>query len=325
MNVFRMVRALERAGHENTIWINYPGRYERTEHIRNLIRTDFMPIEGEVRFVPEDPGVIEGDAVIATDHWTAYAARAVHRVKRRFYFVQDFEPMFYPVGDDFHLAEATYRFGFDCLCNGPWLASLMAERFGAWTRTWSQAFDPTHYYSGSNPERIGNRIAFYARYTTPRRAVKLGLLAFEALRSRYDIDFHVDFFGEGEGALDVPYAYTDHGVISADELGELYRAATVGVAFSSTNYSIVTREMIACALPVLDLDVENVRAVYPPGTLALAEPNPDRIADELYHLLSDRQYRNGIVEKALDFVRPFTWDQAARDVETGIKERLAEP
>jgi len=324
MNIIRMIAYLEQVGHANTLWVQHPYRYGYPDEVHELVNNHFAPLKGPVAFLPEDPDSIVGDAVIATDRWTAYAARAVSRVRRRFYFVQDYEPLFYAAGSEHLLTEATYRFGFDCLCNGAWLGDLMREKYGAWTHVWHQAFDPKCYHAGDEEARSANRIAFYGRHGTPRRAVELGVLAFDVLHDELGVDFHVDFFGQHVGELASSFPYTDHGVMSALELGDLYRTAAVGIGFSSTNYSIVTREMMACGLPIVELDVEGVRAVYPEDCLALAEPTPQAIAAKIKHVLEDRDYREQVVKAATAFARQFSWEQAGRDVETGIRERLAE-
>ncbi|MGC4441694.1 glycosyltransferase family 1 protein, partial [Streptococcus suis] len=53
------------------------------------------------------------DVVFATSWDTAYAAfNLKEKNLHKFYFVQDFEPVFYGLGSRYKLAEATYKFGF---------------------------------------------------------------------------------------------------------------------------------------------------------------------------------------------------------------------
>jgi glycosyltransferase involved in cell wall biosynthesis len=132
----------------------------------------------------------------------------------------------------------------------------------------------------------------------------------------------VDFFGQDMGDLHSPYPCTDHGILSADELGGLYREAAVGLVFSATNYSISTREMMACGLPVLDLDIESVRAVYPPDVLTLAAPNPPAIAQALDRLLGDAEHRAAQARAAAAYVGQFSWEASARLVERALQERV---
>lgn len=70
---------------------------------------------------------MSGDALIATDRYTCYAVNAMEQFRRKFYFVRDYEPLFYPAGTEALLTEATYSFDFDCLCAGEWLHNIMSE------------------------------------------------------------------------------------------------------------------------------------------------------------------------------------------------------
>ena len=60
------------------------------------------------------------DAVFATGWETAYPVFNDAGDARKCYFVQDFEPLFYPVGSEYVLAENTYRFNFFGITAGKW-------------------------------------------------------------------------------------------------------------------------------------------------------------------------------------------------------------
>ena len=59
-------------------------------------------------------------------------------------------------------------------------------------------------------------------------------------------------------------------------LANLYRQCTCWIRLSGTNYSLVPNEMMACGLPVVDIDAEHTRLSYQPKTAVLAEATPDR-------------------------------------------------
>lgn len=243
------------------------------------------------------------------------------RFKKRFYFVQDFEPAFHPMGARSIAAEETYRRDISCLCASPWLEQLLQERYGRWARHFHLAADPGVYKSVTRAPNAVLRIAFYSRTSTPRRAVELGLLALEELAKR-GVSFHVDFFGAALDMLVAPFEATDHGVLDVADIAVVYQGADVGVCFSATNYSLVPQEMMACGLPVVELDGESTRAVFPPDVVTLAARDPVRITDAIETLLSDEAKRKAQAETALAWVGQFTWEGAARDIETAIIERL---
>src|SRR5439155_1394611 len=64
-----------------------------------------------------------------------------------------------------------------------WLAGLVRERYGASASHFDLAVDHEIYRADGAGERDGS-VLFYARATTPRRAVPLGLLALEELARR---------------------------------------------------------------------------------------------------------------------------------------------
>lgn len=321
MTIFRIVRWLESFGHQVTLWIQNPSVHKTPKDAFNDINEHFQPVRAKVRFLPKDVSAMTGDAIIATDRWTAYPVRAMAKFRRRFYFVQDHESEFYPSGADSLLTEQTYRFGFDCLCAGEWLTHMMIEKYGLWAHKWDLAYDPTVYNTEGTETRKPGHIAFYARHATARRAVELGMLAFDVLAER-GIDFHVDFYGTNLGDMKVPYAYTSHGILAADELGSLYRSCELGLVMSATNYSLVPREMIACGLPVVELDVDSTRAVFADTPVTLVEPDPYRMADALEALLSDQARCKDLSAKGLESVKKFCWETSARSVEAGLQNRM---
>ncbi|MGF6160671.1 glycosyltransferase involved in cell wall biosynthesis [Ensifer sp. KUDG1] len=322
MTIFRIASYLERFGHDVQFLVQNPTIHKTELDVLEAINTHFQPFQGKVQlFTGVAPDVV-GDALIATDRFTCYPVEAMRGFTRKFYFVQDFEPAFYPAGAEALLTEATYHFDFDCLCAGDWLHRRMSEGFGRWSMSWPLAYDRQIYSLGASDQaRHKSRIAVYARYVTPRRAVELAFLALEVLHQR-GVSFEVDFFGWQLGKLNVPFPYRDHGVLSGDELATLYREATVGVVFSATNHSLVNKEMMACGLPVIDLDLDTVRSIFPQEVMTFAKPTADGIADALERLLSDPRERQRLQEQALSYVQELSWEKSARMIEAAIQERI---
>ena len=74
--------------------------------------------------------------------------------------------------------------------------------------------------------------------------------------------------------LGIPVKVRHAGILDAEALATLYRKCTIGFVLSGTNYSLVPNEMMACGLPVVDIDAEHTRLSYEPETAVLAEPTP---------------------------------------------------
>jgi glycosyltransferase involved in cell wall biosynthesis len=322
MTIFRISSYLERFGHDVRFLVQNPSVHKTGADALDTINRHFQPFSGPVELFKGVTPNAEGDALIATDRFTCYPVRAMDRFIRKFYFVQDYEPYFYPVGSESLLTEATYQFDFDCLCAGDWLHKRMSQRFGRWSMSWPLAYDQAIYKMNDVPTvRHRKRIALYARYVTPRRAVELAFMALEILHSR-NIDFEVDFFGWQLGKLSVKFPYRDLGILKAEELADLYREATVGVVFSATNHSLVNKEMMACGLPVIDLNLETVRSIFPDDAMAFAEPTPEGIADEIQRLLQQSDERDRLRAGGLSYVKELSWEKSARLIEAALQERV---
>jgi len=323
-NILRVIQHLEVSGHRNTLWVHSP--WDMTDawktglsaSYKRLINDDFRHILAEVHPLG-DLDQIQGDAVVATDHYSAYPARAVRHIRRRFYFLQDNEAEFSPTGYATLFADATLDFGFDAISNGAWLHE-MATRRGMWSIQWDQAADPQHYFDVSLPRKPGH-IAFYARLQTPRRAVELGMLAFELL-ARWGMAFHVEFFGGEIDTHGLPYPSTNHGVLSAHQLGQLYQSASIGMVFSSTNYSIIPREMMACGLPVVEIACPSTRISFSEAAAVLSEPTPQSVARHLRTLLLDPVRREQIAGHGRAAAAQFSWERSSSEIEAAMLSRL---
>lgn len=325
MSIFRMIRWLETFGHRQTIWLQNPQPGLTEQDAYQQIRDWYQPIDRViVRFLPENVEGISGDAVIATDMWTPFAAANMPLFKERYYLVQDYEALFHIHGTYSYLADLTYGMGFKVVCAGAWLRQLMESKFGLWARDWALAYDPAEYFTEARAPRLAvPRIAFYARQSTPRRAVELAREALIILHDR-GIAFSVDMFGQDDLGPPPPYAHVHHGLLTPRQLGELYRTADIGLVFSATNYSLIPIEMMACGLPVVELETESTQAVFPPDAVCLAPPNPHDIANTIEGLICDPGALQKLRESGLDWVGGLSWEKSARALEAGLIEGLCE-
>jgi glycosyltransferase involved in cell wall biosynthesis len=153
---------------------------------------------------------------------------------------------------------------------------------------------------------------FYARHQTRRRGTELGLLSLALLKQRRP-ETEVVLFGSDDLPYRLPFDHTPAGILNEAELAGLYGGAAVGLSISLTNYSLVPQEMLACGLPVVEMDLPPVRAAYPHGGAAirLAAPEPAAIADALSQALSlpDAEMRRAR-EAAAGLVRHLSWARA---------------
>ncbi|MGB1776092.1 MAG: rhamnan synthesis F family protein [Synechococcus sp.] len=326
--IFRAIDYLERCGHHCTIWVHSELKGDKrnrpSQLHKRIIDQFFIKLQTDQVFLlgnaQHDLDLVSGDVVIATDRMSTYPVLGMGNFIERFYFVQDYEPYFFARGTATFLTEEAYRakHGFHCICASPWLQQLM-ERHGNQAMAFPLAVDHQIYSADAAIPRERNKIAFYVRRSTPRRLYELGVLA---LRRLFDLGeaFEIITFGEKDlPDLGIPAKTTHAGLLDAPSLAALYREATAGLVLSGTNYSLVPNEMMACGLPVVDIDAEQTRLSYDEGTALLAEATPDGLAAALQSLLNDTAIQQQRREAGLAATADLSWDHSNRDVEAFLK------
>jgi glycosyltransferase involved in cell wall biosynthesis len=314
--MFRLISALEDAGHRCILYL-YDRHGWALEQHEQTIRAWWPRVRAEVR--DGALGIEDAHALFATAWETAYQVLASPARGVRFYLVQDFEPSFYPAGSESLLAEATYRFGFHGVTAGRWLAPLLRREYDMSADHFDFGRDPV--YSLRFPVRPEERTAvcFYSRPDTPRRGYELGVIALDLFAKRHpEVDIHL--YGiEGKR---LPFAATNHGLLTPDQLNELYNRCIAGLVLSATNVSLVPHEMLAAGcIPVVN-DAEHNRAVLCNPCVAYTPAAPFELANALCALVErPTAERLTLANKAAASVQENSWEHAGATV-VEIVERV---
>ena len=321
--IANLVRGLEARGHAVTLWLeDDDGTFAAHDEARiaALWEEFFGPSRAPLRagFAAWAPC----DVAIATGWQTVHRVLRLPGARARAYLVQDHEPEFYGTSAEATWARETYGLGLHAVCASPWLADLVRERYGASASSFDLGVEHAIYHADGD-ERREPRVLVYARAVTARRAVPLAALAMEELRRRRP-DVEIALFGEAR-PLAVRFSHRHLGVLPPAELARAYRRAAVGVALSTTNPSLVTTEMLACGLPVVELASAAMVATFGArGPLELAPFDPLAIADAVEALLDEgAEQRAARVEAALALTHERTWERAAAQLEDGLRAALA--
>jgi glycosyltransferase involved in cell wall biosynthesis len=313
-----LVRGLEARGHEPSIWVEDEEGRHHGEDVDGLWHSFFGRVGKPVRLGFEEWA--GADVVLATGWQTVHRALLLPRVAARAYLVQDHEPEFYGTCAQRTWAEQTYTLGLHPICASPWLARLLRERYDVEASSFDLGVDHESY-KPLPTHRREDLVLFYARATTARRAVPLGLLALEELKRRRP-QVEVALVGEARKIL-VPFKHLDLGVMGPDKLAHAYASAAVGLCLSMTNPSLVPTEMMACGLPVVDLDVPSMRATFgADGPVELAAFDPLAICDAIERLLDDLVLRADRSRAGTELAAGRTWARAAEQVEAGLRAAL---
>jgi glycosyltransferase involved in cell wall biosynthesis len=318
--IANLVRGLERLGHRCSLWIDDPGHRcaGGPAGAERDLRAWFGPFAASVRYGFD---AWQGaDVVVATGWQTVARVRVLPAAAARAYLVQDHEPEFFGTSAQRLWAEDSYRHGLYPITAGPWLAEVMGSEYGLPATHFELGVD-TELYRPQAVDRKDDVVLFYARASTPRRAVPIALVALGELKRRRP-QTELWFYGHGWPPR-VDYAFHNLGVVGGEDLARLYATATVGLVLSMTNYSLVPQEMLACGLPCVELDAPSVVAAFgrdSPIELAAAEPMA--IVEALERLLDDPVVRARRAEDGVRLVAQRTWDAAALQLEAGLQAAL---
>ena len=318
LSIVRTVRQMEEAGHENRLYI-LGGIGKGAAQARESISRSYFPIGAEI-YPLHDPArekIADSDALIATSWTTAYAARAIGNTARKYYFVQDLEYMFYAPGSLHTFARNTYRFGFQGIALGQWIASELRREYGMECTAFGFSYDREHY--GIDGERMyapgRKRVLFYARPETERRGFELGILALAEV-ARHLPEVELVLVGFDGRAVELPFKAVLPGVVPVSRLGALYRSCDAALVLSHTNLSLLPLELMACGCAVVSNSGPNVEWLLNQGNARVAHPDPLSLAAAVTDLLQDDAERQRLTANALVFAESTDWRREIKVVES---------
>jgi glycosyltransferase involved in cell wall biosynthesis len=272
--LFRMVAGLERQGHRCVVYLYDRNGGDLQRHV-SLIRRFWPDLKAEIRDATK--GLVGADAYVASSWESAHViASRAGDAAARLYFIQDFEPFFYPRGTLYAMAEDSYRFGFRNIALGEMVAREL-EEIGVDCVRAPFGCD-TSVYSLTNETGRRSGVVYYTKPGSDRRGYILGRLALEEFHRRHPEE-PVHLYGDAGDDWKIPTV--QHGRLSPEELNTLYNGTKAGLAISFTNITLVAEEMLAAGnIPVVT-QVPHARAVLPNENVVWARPTPGSLADAL--------------------------------------------
>jgi O-antigen biosynthesis protein len=273
--LFRMVEALEAAGHRCVLFL-YDKHGLDEAHLTSVIREHWPNMHADVR--DARAGISDIDAVIATSWESAHViVKYAHSPMRRLYFIQDYEPFFYGHGAEYAFAAMTYRLPFRRIALGEMLDGMIREQTGLANDVVPFGCDSAVYHLPA-AGTVRNGIVFYCRPDFPRRGYQLACLALMVFHRRHpDQEIHV--YGAPPRGLGIPITF--HGRLSTSALNDLYGRTIAGLAMSFTNITLVAEEMLAAGnIPVVN-DIPLAHRVLPNPHVRWAEPTAAALAGAL--------------------------------------------
>lgn len=328
-NIYRIVRYLAAKGYDVTCYVDPEGNWDKNhvktgKEAQSKIKDNFFDLGCNIVFNVNN--IQPCDVLFATHSESAYIVqRYLENVKLACYFIQDYESYFFPMGDNYLRTHNTYKMGLYPITSGPWPLEMLKNNFGIKEGNYFRFPINTKVYYNNEKNRKENRIVFFAKPTMPRRCYNLGVSALEIVKKKHP-ELEIVFYGDKlENYVNVPFEFTNLGILpTIDDLADLYRSSIIGIAFSTTNPSLVPYEMMSCGCAVVDLDFNNSVVSYDSSeNVMLVDTTPDKIAEGIIKLYEDKKYRKNQVKNGLNFCKKFpTEDKMCELIEKYILEQL---
>jgi hypothetical protein len=315
-NIFRFIKYLEDAGFKNRIYLYSTNDFVSVATVRENLAASYPKTEASIEWLKGD--MAPADAIVATGWETAYPVFNANGNARRFYFVQDFEPFFYPMGSDYVLAENTYRFNFHGITAGGWLSDKLSKDYGMKCDHFDFGADRSMYQLTNTGKR--KEIFFYARPVTTRRGFELGILALQIFHEKMPA-YTITLAGWDVSEYDIPFPYKNLKALPLSALSEVYNRSAAALVVSLTNMSLMPLELLATgAIPVVTEGANN-RKVSNNPYIKFAAASPDALAQALIDTVNRKDLPT-YAKKAADSINAADWSVAGKRVVDTINREL---
>ena len=282
--ILRNAEALMSAGYECSLFFPPCARMQMTEEEARDALRNWYEFDHSCSIHISSPGIPgEYQLAIAT-FWETAGFVARQPCAHKAYFVQDWEPWFYPMGSSYLQAEASYELGLTPITIGRWLSSRLESKLGIPVPHTDFCADNSIYKNLNNSRE--HAICAIYQPEKPRRATEI--LA-ESIRIIHELrpDLTIYLYGSSSG-LNID-GVNNLGVLSREGCNALYNRCLCGISMSTSNPSRIPFEMMTAGLPVVELYGEQTLYDLPGDAISLAKPDPASLATAVLSAISSRE------------------------------------
>ena len=185
--IIQNVNALIKAGYECDIFVEEDG-VSTAQMVRDKINNWYEKCTAGI-YVGFDIQK-DYDLMFATGWQTVEFVKKLP-AKKKAYFIQDFEPWFFPMGDQYLITENSYRYGYLPVTIGKWLSHKMQNEFNTPSKYFDFGADLNVYKPLDNIQKE-NAICFVYQPEKPRRCDYIGLKALRIVKTlRPDVEIYL--------------------------------------------------------------------------------------------------------------------------------------
>lgn len=284
-------------------------------------RSNLKDFSGLLFTSSELSGMLSGkkkcaDIVVASSWDTVSFAKRLTGYKM--YFVQDYEPYFYPFGELFLMAKKTYEQGLHMVSLGPWNKKMIERECKPISPVDGIDFP---YEAAEYPRKERDfgayrgkkdiRLAVYLKYYGKRLPCLIPAMLMQAreVLAKKGIRLEVSYFGEA-GSFCAPGG-ENLGMLNKDELRKLYYRSDFGMVASMSNISLVPYEMLSAGLPLIEFEDGTFPEFFPEGSATLTGFSGEGLAEKILGLLAEPQRLAGQLLRAYGYMDGLGWEKSA--------------
>lgn len=325
--ILRTVESMASRGLEVTV-VLYSGGDESASSYEDVIFDEFPSLESAnfkvITFntYKDDITLLPAADISFCTLWSsAYLLLKYNQTKEKYYFIQDYEPMFYAAGSAYALVESTYRFGFKGIVNTPGLEASIRDQYGMETASFLPTVDSKYYYIDDATKAVDDkvRIFFYARPTKPRNAFALGREVILKLKDKYGDRVEIITAGSewDEDKYELGGKVTNLGLLDGlSAVGDLYRSCDISFSFMLSKHpSYQPFELMASGVAyVTNTNEHNVWFLKDNINALVTEPSPSLVYESVCRLVDDPNLRQRIAKGGLESLPATTWKEVSEDI-----------
>jgi len=116
----------------------------------------------------------------------------------------------------------------------------------------------------------------------------------------------------------IPFPFLNPGVLTLNDLPDLYSQCDIALVLSFTNLSLLPLESMACNCAVVSNRGENVEWLLSEEVTKFSDATPEALSDTVIDLLEDEDALNLLKKNGLAFAQSTDWGQEVEKIANEI-------
>lgn len=233
----------------------------------------------------------------------------------KMYFIQDFEPYFYSVGDSYYLSLNTYKMGFHMVSLGEWNKKQIENLTTEKADYIDFPVEISEYNLENRKISIKDeiQIAVYIKTDEKRAPLflieqivylkkKLESIGYKVVLNIFGMDVSIKIDG-----------VNNLGLLKGHELRELYKKSHFGLVASLTNISLINYEMLMSGLPVIDFWEGSAPTFFTENEMIFTKFDGNDMFNKVHYYLKHQKELNDMVKRGQKKIlgERKTWEESS--------------